>query len=74
MVVTKKNNKLRICVDFRKPNATTKKNSYPLHFINEVLRNTMVGHGAYSRWVILIPPNIYNTKGQIQNLLHKKKS
>jgi hypothetical protein len=34
-------------VDFRKMNATTKRDSFPLPFIDEVL-NTMVGCEAYS--------------------------
>ncbi len=33
MVVLKKNGKLKICVDFRKLNKATEKNSYPLHFL-----------------------------------------
>jgi hypothetical protein len=47
MVVLKKNGKLRICVDFRKLNKTTKKNPYLLPFSDEVL-NTIVGYEAYS--------------------------
>jgi hypothetical protein len=46
IVVPKKNGKLRIYIDFKKLNATTKQNSYPLPFINEVL-NTIVGYDAY---------------------------
>jgi hypothetical protein len=46
-VVPKKNGKLKICVDFEKLNATTKNDSYPLPFIDEVL-NTIVGHDVYS--------------------------
>jgi len=34
VVVFKKNGKLIICVDFRKFNATTKKDPYPLPFID----------------------------------------
>jgi hypothetical protein len=33
----KKNKKLRICVDFRKLNIATKKDPYPLPFIDEVI-------------------------------------
>jgi len=32
VVVLKKNGKLRICVDFKKPNKVTKKDPYPLPF------------------------------------------
>ncbi len=47
MVVPKKNGKLRICVDFKKLNVTTKKDPYPLPFTNEVL-NVVAGHDVYS--------------------------
>jgi hypothetical protein len=39
---TKKNGKLKICIDFRKLNVATKKDPYPLPFIDEVL-NTIQG-------------------------------
>jgi hypothetical protein len=47
VVVLKKNGKLIIYVDFRKLNAITKKDPFPLPFINEVL-NIVVGCEAYS--------------------------
>ncbi len=47
VIVPKKNGKLRICIDFKKLNATTKKGPYPLPFTNEVL-NTVAGYEAYS--------------------------
>ena len=47
VVVPKKNGKLRICVDFRRLNAATKKDSYPLPFTDEVL-DTVIGYAAYS--------------------------
>ncbi len=47
VVVSKKNGKLRICVDFRKLNVATKKYPYPLHFTNEV-SNTIEGHDVHS--------------------------
>jgi len=47
VVVPKKNGKLRICINFRKLNATTKKNPYPLSFTDEVL-NIIIGNEAYS--------------------------
>jgi hypothetical protein len=47
VVILEKNGKLRTCVDFRKLNATIKKNPYPLPFTNEVL-NTIVGHEVYT--------------------------
>jgi hypothetical protein len=37
VVVPKKNGRLKICVDFKKFNATTKKDHCPLPFINEVI-------------------------------------
>ena len=47
VVVPKKNGKLRICVDFRRLNATTKKDLYPLPFTDEVL-DTVIVYVAYS--------------------------
>jgi hypothetical protein len=47
MVVLKKNEKLRICVNVRKLNVATKKDPYLLHFINEVI-NMVVGHEVYT--------------------------
>jgi hypothetical protein len=47
MVVPKKNGRLRICVYFKKFNATTKKNLYPLPFMDEVI-NIVVGHEVYT--------------------------
>jgi hypothetical protein len=46
-MVPKKNGKLKFCIDFRKPNATTKKDPYPLPFIDEIL-NTVGGYEMYS--------------------------
>ncbi len=37
VVVFKKNKKLKICVDFKKLNVATKKDSYPLLFTNEII-------------------------------------
>ncbi len=47
IVVPKKNGKLRICINFKKLNVATKKDPYPLPFINEML-NTIAGYEAYS--------------------------
>jgi len=47
VVVPKKNGKLRICVDFIKLNLATKKDFYPLLFIDEIL-NTVARHDVYS--------------------------
>jgi hypothetical protein len=45
--VPQKNGELKICIDFRKLNATTKKGPYPLPFIDEML-NIVVGYETYS--------------------------
>jgi hypothetical protein len=37
VMLPKKNGKLRICINFKKLNVTTKKDPYPLPFIDEVL-------------------------------------
>ncbi len=47
VVILKKNGKRKIYVDFKKLNATIKKDPFPLPFTNEVL-NIMVGCEAYS--------------------------
>jgi hypothetical protein len=47
VIVPKKNGKLRICIYFKKLNATTKNDPYPLPFIDEVL-NTITRYKAYS--------------------------
>jgi hypothetical protein len=47
VVVPKKNGKLKVSTCFKKLNATTKKDPYPLPFINEVL-NIVAGCEAYS--------------------------
>ncbi len=46
VVVPKKNGKLGIYVDFKKLNATTKKDPFPLSFIDEVL-NKVAGCETY---------------------------
>jgi putative transposase len=43
----KKNGKLVTCIDFRKLNVATKKDPYPLPFIDEML-NTITRYEAYS--------------------------
>lgn len=47
MVVSKKNKKLRIYVNFKKLNVVWKKDPYPLLLTNEFL-NTVARHDAYS--------------------------
>jgi hypothetical protein len=47
IIISKKNGKLKIYIDFKKLNATTKKDLYPLPFTNEVL-NTIARYKAYS--------------------------
>ena len=43
----KKNGKLRVCVDFRKLNAHTIKDHYPLPYTESILER-LAGHEAYS--------------------------
>ncbi len=47
VVVLKKNGKLKICIDFKKLNTTTKKDPYPLLFTNKVLK-IIEGYESYS--------------------------
>jgi hypothetical protein len=46
VVVPKKNGKMCICVDFRRINATMKKDPYPLSFTKEVL-DMVARHEVY---------------------------
>jgi hypothetical protein len=45
--VPKKNDKLRICVDYQKLNAQTKKDPFLLPFLDSIL-DLVVGHEMYS--------------------------
>ena len=47
MVVPKKNRKIRVCVDYRKLNAATVTDAFPLPFIDGVL-DAVAGHEIYS--------------------------
>jgi hypothetical protein len=68
VVVPKENGKLRICINFKKLNATTNKDPYPLPFTNEML-NIVVGYETYSfldgysgyHQISIAPKDIYNT-------------
>jgi len=46
VIVPKKNGKLRICVDYWKLNAQTKKDPFPLPFLDLIL-DTIIGHDMY---------------------------
>lgn len=47
VIIPKKNGALRICVDFRKLNAATKKDHYPLPYMEEII-DEVAGHEMYS--------------------------
>ncbi len=47
IIVPKKNEKLKICVDFKKLNVAIKKDPYSLPFIDEVI-NTITRHEVYT--------------------------
>ena len=47
MVVPKKNGKIRVCVDYRKLNAATVTDAFPLPFMDGVL-DAVAGHEVYS--------------------------
>ena len=47
MVVPKKNNKIRVCIDYCKLNAVTIIDTFPLPFIDSVL-DVVAGHEMYS--------------------------
>jgi hypothetical protein len=48
--VPKNNGKLKICIDFRRLNATTKKDPYPLSFMDEVI-NIITKHEIYNTFL-----------------------
>ncbi len=62
VVVPWKNGKLKICIDFRKLNATTKKDPYPLPFTCEMLNTIiryetfffLVGYSGYHQICIIL--------------------
>ncbi len=68
MVVPKKNGKLKIYVDLKKLNVTTKKKPYVLPFTNEVI-NTIVGHEVYTfldgffgyHHILIAPKDLHKT-------------
>ena len=47
VVVPKKNGKIRVCVDYRKLNATTVMDAFPLPFTDGIL-DVVVGHEMYN--------------------------
>jgi hypothetical protein len=47
VVISKKNGKLKIYVDFKKLNVETNIDPYPLPFMNEVI-NIIAGHEVYT--------------------------
>ena len=47
MVIPKKNNKIRVCVDYRKLNATTMMNAFPLPFTDGIV-DAVANYGIYS--------------------------
>jgi hypothetical protein len=68
VVVPKNNGKLKIYIDFKELNVATKKDPYPLPFIDEVL-NTIARYEAYSflngysryHLIFIAPKDRYNT-------------
>ncbi len=63
VIVPKKNGELKICIDFRKLNAATKKDPYPLSFTDEVL-NIVVGYETFlKKWIFKISSNLYDFRG-----------
>ena len=62
VTVPKKSGKIRICQDFRKPNKTTKKDYFPLSFMDAIL-DAMAGHQCFSFL------DDFSSYSQIQNAL-----
>jgi hypothetical protein len=63
MVVTHNNGKLKICIDFKKLNATTKKDPYPLPFIDEVLNIVAWYETFKKKRIFRISSNLYSYRG-----------
>ena len=49
VIVDKKDSSKRFCVDFRRLNKITKKNSYPLPLIDDIL--ALLGKAKYLTWI-----------------------
>jgi hypothetical protein len=63
VAVLEKNGKLKICVDFRKFNITTKKDPYLLLFMDEVINTFCKAQNLYLfGWVFRISLDINCTK------------
>ena len=48
VVVPKKNEKIKICVDYKKLNATTKADPFPLPLCGVIILDSIVGHEIYT--------------------------
>jgi len=68
MVVPKKDEKLRIYVAFKKLNATTKKDPYPLPFIDKVI-NMVARHEVYT---FMVEFSGYHQISSVTKYQHKK--
>ena len=53
VVAPKKDGRWRVCVDFKPLNAATRKDPYPLPFIDQIL-DFVAGHEQYSIWCLLV--------------------
>jgi hypothetical protein len=68
VIIPQKNGKFKIYINFKKLNATTKKDPYPLPFTDEML-NTVPWYEAYSfldgysryHQIFIAPKDIYKT-------------
>jgi hypothetical protein len=69
VIVSKKNGKLRICVDYWKLNAQTKKDPFPLPFLDSIL-DLVAGHEMYS---FMDGYNGYNQVKMVEKDKKKKK-
>jgi len=49
LLLTRVQSKWRVCIDYRKLNATTRKDHYPLRFLGQMLEK-LAGHSFYCFW------------------------
>jgi hypothetical protein len=70
IVTPKKNNKLKICINFRKLKCNHKKRSIPITFHRwSVEHNSRVWSIFFLKWIFRISSNFYNFRGYIQKCI-----
>jgi hypothetical protein len=68
VVLPKKNSKQKICIDFIKLNAATKKDPYPLPFTYKVLNTIVKYETFFLRWIFKISSNFIGQEDRYKTL------